>query len=224
LKLKKIQESFHNELDTIYGSDEVNSIFYLLIEAYTDFSRIQLALNPEYEVMQSKSLSFFDALQKLKQDIPIQYILGKTEFYGLTLEVNEHTLIPRPETEELVHWIIEEVSTNKAGKSINILDIGTGSGCIAISLAKHLPEANVYGLDISKEALKVAQNNADINQVAIYCIKKDILNVASSFIDDSLQFDIIVSNPPYVRKMEMEAMKANVLKHEPHLALLSICF
>ena len=219
MKLKDIQDIFHKELDAIYGLDEVNSFFYLLIEAYRNFSRIQLALDPEFTITKQESETLFDALEKLKEEEPIQYILGETEFYGLPFKVSQYTLIPRPETEELVQWIIESVTTNDIEKPLNILDVGTGSGCIAIALAKHLPEAKVYALDVSDEALKIAKQNADLNKVTIHCIEKDILEVETYVLDGCIQFDIIVSNPPYVRNLEKEAMKANVLQHEPHLAL-----
>ena len=131
-------------------------------------------------------------------------------------KVNESTLIPRPETEELVEWILKE----NRNRIINILDIGTGSGCIAISLAKNLPNANVYALDISKEALKTAKFNADLNDVEIEFIEADILSIYDSKLDVlSHKFDIIVSNPPYVREKEKPLMKPNVINNEPHLAL-----
>jgi len=219
LKLKDIQEIFHKELDAIYGLDEVNSFFYLLIEAYHNFSRIQLALDPDFEINKQEQEPIFDALQKLKLEEPIQYILGDTEFFGLPFKVNEHTLIPRPETEELVQWIIENVASNDAEKPLSILDIGTGSGCIAIALAKHFPHAKVSALDVSVDALNVAKYNAEINKVDVQCIQKDILSSAHSQFKERTKFDVIVSNPPYVRNLEKARMSANVLKHEPHVAL-----
>jgi release factor glutamine methyltransferase len=153
-------------------------------------------------------------LTKLQQEIPIQYILGKTHFYGLDFEVDENVLIPRQETEELVEWIITNQQINK---SINqqILDIGTGSGCIAISLAKNLTSAKVYAIDVSEKALNVAQKNADLNQVEVTFINQNILETE----DLQASFDIIVSNPPYVRNLEKAEIKKNVLANEPHLAL-----
>ena len=165
--------------------------------------------------------AIFDALQLLKKEQPIQYILGTTEFYGLPFKVNTHVLIPRPETEELVAWVLKH-AINKQGATNNyrILDIGTGSGCIAISLAKNLPKSKVYALDVSKEALKIAIQNAELNNVAIEFVEANILDIGTCDLDfKNLKFDIIVSNPPYVREQEKEFMKPNVVNNEPHLAL-----
>ena len=219
MKLKEIQAIYHKELDAIYGLDEVNSIFYLLIEAYYDFSRIQLALDPNFEITKQELEPLFDALKKLMQEEPIQYILGQTSFFGLPFKVNKHTLIPRPETEELVQWIIDVIASNHAKRPLSILDIGTGSGCIAIALAKHLPQAKITALDVSFDALKIAKQNAALNNVNIQCIQTNILEVAHKVLNENTKFDIIVSNPPYVRELEKQQMKPNVLNNEPHLAL-----
>jgi len=154
-------------------------------------------------------------LEPLKLEIPIQYLLGKTSFYGLDFEVNDDVLIPRPETEELVEWIIKGNSNTERFKDLKILDIGTGSGCIAISLAKNIPNAKVYAIDVSEKALATAKKNAVINQVDVAFITQNILETA----DLNQQFDIIVSNPPYVRNLEKQEIKKNVLNNEPHLAL-----
>ncbi|WP_452221035.1 peptide chain release factor N(5)-glutamine methyltransferase [Lacinutrix salivirga] len=216
-KLKTIQQTFHTELDAIYGKDEVNSFFYLLIESLFDFSRITLALNPELTITKNEEAAIIEALNRLKNNEPIQYIIGETEFYGLPFKVNTNTLIPRPETEELVEWILESTPKNKP---LQIIDIGTGTGCIAITLAKHLPEAKVYALDVSAEALKIAKHNAALNNVEVAFIEKDILSIGQTeFISTVKNFDIIVSNPPYVRQQEKAEIQANVLNHEPHLAL-----
>jgi release factor glutamine methyltransferase len=212
LKLKTIQNKFHEALDSIYVSEEVDSFFYILIDFYFNISRIQLAMNADLEVLNNDLI--FEALDALKQQKPIQYITRETEFFGLCFKVNEHTLIPRPETEELVEWVIKEFKTQNS--EFRILDIGTGTGCIAISLAKNLPNAKVYALDISKEALKLAKQNADLNSVEITFIEADILNMESEF---DFKFDIIVSNPPYITEQEKQLMKPNVLDNEPHLAL-----
>ena len=211
MKLKDIQNSFHVTLDSIYGNEEVDSFFFMLIESYFNVSRIQLAMDSDYAI--DESIAILNALDLLKQQKPIQYIIGETEFYGLPFKVNESVLIPRPETEELVEHVLKQVDQVK---QIKILDIGTGSGCIAISLAKNLPKAIVYALDVSKKALEVAKHNAELNSVDIEFIEADILN--TEIIQD-LKFDIIVSNPPYVREQEKIKMKANVLENEPHLAL-----
>ena len=214
MKLKDIKNKFHQELDNLFPLEEVDSFFYMLIEAYYKISRLNLAMDSSLEV-ENEAL-ILDALQLLKDQKPIQYILGETEFYGLEFKVNENTLIPRPETEELVNWVLKMKSKTE---KINILDIGTGSGCIAISIAKHLPNANVYALDVSIGALEMAKQNAELNEVEIKFINQDILSVCNSEFDKNFKFNIIVSNPPYVRNKEKQLMQPNVLENEPHLAL-----
>jgi len=177
-------------------------------------TRVQLAMDSAYTIDSSEKI--INALELLKQQKPIQYIIGETEFYGLPFKVNESVLIPRPETEELVEWVLKHADSNE---SINILDIGTGSGCIAISLAKNLPNAKVYALDVSAKALKTAKKNADLNEVNVEFIEVDILKNGDGVLGADVKFDIIVSNPPYVREQEKDMMKPNVLENEPHLAL-----
>jgi|SRR5690554_2635585 len=220
MRLKDIQKVFHQELDVIYGKNEVASFFNILMSHYLKLNRIALVLEPELTVSKEEEQPLFEALSRLKQEEPIQYILGQTEFYDLTFKVNKHTLIPRPETEELVEWVIKCHSEPSDESQLKILDIGTGTGCIAISLAKNLPKAKVYAVDVSEEALKIAKQNAITNQVDIQFIEADVLNkdAWSSELQD-LKFNIIVSNPPYVRNLEKAEIKNNVLKHEPHLAL-----
>lgn len=220
MRLKDIQKVFHQELDVIYGKNEVASFFNILISHYLKLNRIALVLEPGLTVSKEEEQPLFEALSRLKQEEPIQYIIGETQFYDLTFKVNEHTLIPRPETEELVQWIVKCHSERSEESQLKILDIGTGTGCIAISLAKNLPKAKVYALDVSEEALKVARQNAELNNVEVHFINADILNRDSWNLEfKDLQFDIIVSNPPYVRNQEKAEIKNNVLKHEPHLAL-----
>ncbi|WP_299103163.1 peptide chain release factor N(5)-glutamine methyltransferase [uncultured Winogradskyella sp.] len=218
--LKELQSIFHIELDAIYGQHEVNSFFYLCTEHYLNTARIQLTLEPELAITKPATETFFKALEHLKQQKPIQYLLGETEFFGLPFKVNENVLIPRPETEELVDLIIRSVASSSVDKSLRILDIGTGSGCIAISLAKNLPNAEVYALDVSPEALKIAKQNSELNKVDVHFIEASILNeTCHSALDAASKFDIIVSNPPYVRNLEKQEIKPNVLNNEPHLAL-----
>jgi len=218
MKLKDIQHIFHEELDATYDKHEVNSFFFILLESYYNITRIKLAMNPELIIDNSEK--FFNALERLKKQEPIQYITGQTEFFGLPFKVNHHVLIPRPETEELVDWIMTSNPRPNPDiyrdQDLNILDVGTGSGCIAISLAKNLHNAKVYALDVSKEALKVARQNAELNDVEITFIEVDILKTEDV---SDLKFDVIVSNPPYVRELEKKQMKPNVLNNEPHLAL-----
>ncbi|WP_445734793.1 peptide chain release factor N(5)-glutamine methyltransferase [Mariniflexile sp.] len=216
MNLKDLQNTFHKKLDHLYEKEEVDSFFFMLIDAYYKVSRLELAMNPQYSVDHDDAL--LSALELLKKEQPIQYILGETDFFGLPFKVNAHTLIPRTETEELVEWIISKFRIQNS--EFRILDIGTGSGCIAISLAKNLPNTKVYALDVSKEALKIAQQNAKLNNVNVVFIEADILNPEAWNLDfKHLGFDIIVSNPPYVREKEKLLMKPNVLDNEPHLAL-----
>lgn len=220
MRLKEIQDIFHKELDAIFGANEVTSFFNILISHYLKLNRIVLVLEPELAISKEEEQPLFESLSRLKLEEPIQYIIGETEFFGLLFKVNEHTLIPRPETEELVQWIIRDYSERSEESKLNILDIGTGTGCIAIALAKNMLNATIYALDVSLEALKVAKLNATLNNVEIKFINADILNSITSNLEfKNLKFDIIVSNPPYVRHLEKAEIKNNVLKHEPHLAL-----
>lgn len=215
--LKTYKVHFTSELKSVFGAMEIESFFFIILKHLHQMKRIDLALNPNFEINEDDLVQWNSILKELKQEKPIQYIIGETEFYGLRFFVNENTLIPRPETEELVDWIIENQKSDIRNQTSenNILDIGTGSGCIPIALKKNLPEASVYAIDISEQALAVAQKNAMENKVRINFIKKNILEVT----DLEKQFDIIVSNPPYVRDLEKAAIKKNVLEYEPHLAL-----
>ena len=222
--LKNYKTIFISELTSIYDEVEAESFFYLSLEKLHNLKRIDLALQPNFELTEIEVDNWNNILDDLKSQKPIQYILGETEFYGLPFLVNENVLIPRPETEELVQLIIAESQMIKKG-TIRILDIGTGSGCIAVSLAKNLPHAEVYAIDVSEKALKVAQKNAEINQVSISFIQTNILEtnnltqLSTNNQQPTTEFDIIVSNPPYVRHLEKEEIKKNVLDYEPHLAL-----
>ncbi|NLP56671.1 peptide chain release factor N(5)-glutamine methyltransferase [Lutibacter sp. B1] len=213
--INNYKKHFFTELSNLYPLTEIQSFFNILIEFKLNLSRVELALQPNLEFSKNEFDFFQEALSKLKKEIPIQYILGETEFFGLKLKVNNKVLIPRPETEELIEWVLKNSKLKTQNSKLNILDIGTGSGCIAISLAKNLPNAEVYAIDISSEAIKIAQKNAKINKVSVNFIETDILKI------EELQytFDIIVSNPPYVRELEKEKMHQNVLANEPHLAL-----
>ncbi|SHM62316.1 peptide chain release factor N(5)-glutamine methyltransferase [Flavobacterium chilense] len=215
MKIKQYRTQFIKELSPFYDAYEAESFFYLILEDKHQLRQIDLALNHELAFSESDFVLWDSLLAQLKKEVPIQYLLGKTNFYGLDFEVNENVLIPRPETEELVEWIIKENSKLGGSKKIKILDIGTGSGCIAISLAKNLPNAQVYALDVSKKALETAKRNAVNNRVDVTFLLLNILE------EDALKsdFDIIVSNPPYVRNLEKEEIKKNVLDYEPHLAL-----
>ena len=219
MKALDLKEIYHKNLDTIYGKVEVESLFFLALEYYLDVPRIQLSLDKEFTIKKSEIDDFFNTLNDLKNQKPIQYIFGETEFFGLKFKVNKNVLIPRQETEELVALILQN-SGLRTNESIRILDIGTGSGIIAISLAKELPNAYVYALDISEEALVIARENAERNNVNVHFLLGDILDSKEwNLIFEDLTFDIIVSNPPYVRDLEKSEIQPNVLGHEPHIAL-----
>ncbi|RMA64910.1 peptide chain release factor N(5)-glutamine methyltransferase [Ulvibacter antarcticus] len=213
MKLSSLKSHFTNSLSELYPSEEIGSFFSILSEKFLKLSRVEVAINPDKKVSEAIINTFENCIARLKHFEPIQYIIGETEFYGLPFKVTPHTLIPRPETEELVEWIVSDFREINPG--VKILDIGTGSGCIAISLAKNISNSCVTAIDISKEALIVANENADLNNVDVTFELKDIL--ASEELNS--EYDIIVSNPPYVRELEKEQMQANVLKHEPNTAL-----
>jgi len=218
MNIKEVKNKFHSELNSIYPQKEIESFFYLLIQYRLNLKRVDIALNPTLQISTIDQIYFSDSIKKLKQEIPIQYIMGKTEFYGLPFYVDKNVLIPRPETEELVDWILKNTKDDREKnkeKSLNLLDIGTGSGCIAISLAKKLQNITIWALDVSKKALEIAQKNALLNSVEIRFLEEDILKVEKF----PVKFDIIISNPPYVRELEKLKIKNNVLKYEPHLAL-----
>jgi release factor glutamine methyltransferase len=215
MKIREYRTNFIKELLPIYDAGEAESFFYLILEEKNQLKRIDLALNPDL-TFSNEEIHFWNSiLDSLKKEIPIQYLLGKTSFYGLDFEVNPAVLIPRPETEELVEWIIQSQKSEVKSQDVKILDIGTGSGCIAISLAKNIQNAQVFAIDVSEKALVTAQKNAEINCVNVTFFEKNILETD----DLEQQFDIIISNPPYVRELEKQEIKKNVLDNEPHLAL-----
>ena len=216
MKISDLKSNFKNTLSVLYPSEEIESFFNILSEEYLNLSRIEIALNRDEIVSDENVKKIENALTRLKTYEPIQYIVGKTEFFELQFKVSPSTLIPRPETEELVQHILDELSyLEHKSETLEVLDIGTGSGCIAISLAKNLTKANVSAIDISLEALEVAEENATRNQVDIEFSECDILICKTL----PKKYDIIVSNPPYVRELEKELMHPNVLRHEPELAL-----
>lgn len=213
MHLKEIKKIFHRELDILYGKGEVSHFFYLFMEQYLNLERFALVLDPDIILSKEQEQLFFEGLAQLKLGKPIQYILGITSFMGLKLNVNEDVLIPRPETEELVQWIINDFKT--AQDTIKILDIGTGSGCIAIALAKKLQKTKVQGIDISKNALHIAASNAEKHRAAVSFYQEDMKHVRLKETD----YSIIVSNPPYVMEKEKAVMHKNVTDYEPEGAL-----
>ena len=216
MTISNLKSNFIHALSGIYPSEEIESFFNILAQEFLNLSRIQIALDRDQLVSAEKVEKIKTATERLKMYEPIQYIVGDTEFFGLTFKVNPSTLIPRPETEELVQYIIDDVSELKNNSNpVELLDIGTGSGCIAISLAKNLQNSKISAMDVSSEALKIANKNACENMVNITFLEQDILLCKAL----PEKYDIIVSNPPYVRELEKEWMQPNVLKHEPELAL-----
>ena len=214
MNLKKYKSHFIEQIELLYDAEEAESFFYLILEKLHQMKRIDLALNPAFEISDFDIEKWNLIVSDLEIYKPIQYILGETEFFGLKFSVDSNTLIPRPETEELVALILKICNAKKI-ENPKTLDIGTGSGCIAISLAKNLSNAKVFGLDVSEKALQIAETNAKLNQVEVDFILQNILEVD----DLTQQFDIIVSNPPYVRNLEKHEISKNVLDYEPHLAL-----
>lgn len=222
--LKQYKTHFFNTLKNIQDEQEIESFFFILTEYLHNLKRVDVALNPNFELSDEEVDKWNAILAELLQEKPIQYITGEAWFYGLQFEVNENTLIPRPETEELVEWILNSPITHYP-LPITILDIGTGTGCIPISLKANLPQANVSAIDVSVEALAVAKRNAQSNKVEVNFIEANILEVEdlfklpSAISHNPSSYNIIVSNPPYVRNLEKQEIKKNVLDFEPHLAL-----
>ena len=216
MTIASIEKIFVEDLQTIYGSDEAGSIVRLVIGFVCRINRSQFLINKNSELSEVELSSLYRILSDLKKGIPVQYALGETEFYGSIFLVNPSVLIPRPETEELIDWVIKDA---KAGRydtaEVNVLDIGTGSGCIPITIRKYLSNSVITAIDISNAALETAQKNAHLNNVEVLFIQDDILHPRTSFIN----YSIIISNPPYVTRSEKAQMHSNVLNHEPHNAL-----
>lgn len=200
-----------NELHEIYPEKEINSLTEIILHHVVKLKKTDLLINREQTITHQQLKKIEDITKQLKKQKPIQQILGETEFYNITLKIKPHILIPRQETEELVDWIIKD----SAHQRIKILDVGTGSGCIAIALAKNLPLASVTALDYTQEIIDTARKNAQLNEVNIRVMRSDILNEALP----NETYDLIVSNPPYVRSSEKKYMKRNVLNFEPNESL-----
>lgn len=211
MKISSFIPFFKTKLHDLYSENEKDQILFLIFEELLNYKRIDLTLKREEEL----PVEIYDKLISINQRLiagePIQYILGYSWFAGLKLKVNPAVLIPRQETEELVDWIVKE----NVSVSPTIIDICSGSGCIGLALKKQIPHASITGIDISSSANSVAKENAQLQNLDVTFLEQDILNNKLSFSD----VDVIVSNPPYVQKSEAHFMKANVLDHEPHLAL-----
>lgn len=201
------------ELDGLFPKEEVESFIRIIFDHLKSYNSTDLILKQDEVLSESESLKIKEIVKRLRTNEPIQYILGETEFCELPFKVNPNVLIPRPETEELVDWILK----SELPASPSILDVGTGSGCIPISIKKNLTKAKVFACDISERSLETAQENAELNQVDVEFIQMDFLN--AKFHDAFPMLDLIVSNPPYVTHSEKDLMASNVLDYEPDTAL-----
>ena len=210
-KVKDLLSFFHSELTHLYATSEIDELAFRVFEHYLGFKREDLNSKLEENINQSELILIYDAAKKLANAEPLQYVLGESYFYKFPFYVTKHVLVPRPETEELVEMIYKE---NK-NTSPHILDLGTGSGCIPVSLKCLIPNAKVDACDISDDALSVAKRNAELNKAEVFFFKADVLNLQASL----PKYDIIVSNPPYIKHSESDQIHDNVKKHEPHLAL-----
>ena len=211
--MKACIASIRKELAGIFSKGEIESLILLIFEKLKGYTRTQLILASDQELSAEESMIIENIVARLKNHEPIQYILGETEFYGLPFFAVPGVLIPRPETEELVQWIIQENQLTAP----NILDIGAGSGCIAVSLKKNIPQATVYACDISPICLETSRRNAKFNDVEVSVFEYNILTHMPEI--EFPRLDIVVSNPPYVREYEKQSMQKNVLDFEPGLAL-----
>lgn len=211
-KVKDIVRFAQEELAEMYSKEEISSLIYALLERFGGIGFLKALSEPELTVSESELLKIHFAIKDLKRYRPLQYILGNCDFVNVNILLSHKVLIPRPETEEMVGLIIEE---NKLKRGLTIADFGCGSGCIAVALAKNLFDSKVFAFDKSDEALEQTKANAAHNDVEVEVIKVDMTDA----LEVNEQFDIIVSNPPYVRECEKTQMKANVLDYEPHMAL-----
>ncbi|MFT5917140.1 MAG: release factor glutamine methyltransferase [Flammeovirgaceae bacterium] len=208
---KQVFQNISQQLTPTYGKQESEALAFRVLENLFELTRTDFVLDSEIGEYDEKRL--FEVVRKLKNQEPIQYIFGKADFYGLEFGVNPSVLIPRPETEELVDWILQNHAREQ---KLRILDIGTGSGCIPISLKKNMPNSEVHAIDISQRALETAKQNAKSNQTEITFHQ---INILENDLAKLPEFDLIISNPPYVLELEKEKMTPNVLEHEPDLAL-----
>lgn len=211
-RVRDIIALFHEELDGMYGSGEVAVFCEMLFEAFLGWDKLRLLTSKEQTIDQSDLLRFHWALEDLKKHRPIQHIVGYTDFCGCRIKVSPDVLIPRPETEEMVEWLIK----NEELRIKKVLDLCTGSGCIAIALKKAFPEAEVTAVEVSEKALEIARRNAKSNGVEVRFVEADILDGMNGV---NGSYGLIVSNPPYVMEKERAQMQRNVLDYDPSLAL-----
>lgn len=215
-RVRDIERYFYEKLVPQYPREEVRQFFLLLCDSFLGWNSATCLLRRDETVNQSDLLKFYWAVQDLMQWRPIQHITGYTEFCDCVIKVSPEVLIPRPETEEMIHHIVDFFSS-RGREELKILDCCTGSGCIAIALGKYFPNAQITALDISESALAVAQQNARQNGVKVHFMQADVLQAESLQVEGP--FDLIVSNPPYIREQERGEMRENVLNYEPSTAL-----
>ena len=213
MTLIHVRNFYRKMLSDCYSKNEIDFYFKILINSFFNWNSTMIALNPEKQLSKFQSNKLIKTIKYLQIYKPIQYITGESFFMGLKFKVNKNVLIPRQETEELVEWIINDNPNSK--KKIHVIDIGTGSGCIAVSLSSKKRNFNLTATDNSKESLFVAKENARFNKVKINFIYKDILKP----FNDKITYDIIVSNPPYITSDEINNIEAKVLNFEPHNAI-----
>lgn len=212
---KELYRNFLVELQSVYDLSEATVITDWVFENVANIKKADLIKNPLQKIPGPILIKLAAKQEELLQHKPVQYVMGNTTFYNMQFQVSDKVLIPRPETEEMTHLVINNYRFEQ--KQISILDVGTGSGCIAVSLKKNLPSAKVIALDISEEALEIARINAITNKTNIQCTLFDFLD--ESRWRELMLFDIIISNPPYIPCKEKNTMAKNVVDHEPHTAL-----
>ena len=215
MTIKALRLKFYDALNNLYCQSEIDVFFYSLMEYYFHKPKVDVYLNQDQKLDQTSEIIMINALNELTNYKPLQYITSQTEFYGLKFNLSESVLIPRPETEELVEWIIKDHIFKE--NEFKILDLGTGSGCISVSLARFLKKSRVYAVDLSDKALVKAHENAKLNNVEVIFEECDILD--ENLPDYFKNFEVFVSNPPYVRNLEKNEIKQNVMHYEPHMAL-----
>lgn len=215
MTIKALRLKFYDALNNLYCQSEIDVFFYSLMEYYFHKPKVDVYLNQDQKLDQTSEIIMINALNELTNHKPLQYITSQTEFYGLKFNLSESVLIPRPETEELVEWIIKDHIFIE--NEFKILDLGTGSGCISVSLARFLKKSRVYAVDLSDKALVQAHENANLNNVEVIFEVCDILD--ENLPDHFKNFEVFVSNPPYVRNLEKNEIKQNVMHYEPHMAL-----
>ena len=213
MTLREGQEHFKAGLGGFFQSSEIDFYYKTLLKDGLNRDPIQLSIEPWVELTSEEEFFVKESLSKLIAHQPLQYVLGKTHFRDLTLKVDKRVLIPRPETEEMVDWVLEDFK--KLNQKLRLIDMGTGSGCIGIALAKAQPYFSVFALDKDVDILDLTAENAKLNGVQIKCIEQD-MNQMNTL---KLKIDVIVSNPPYVMLSEQNQMKSNVLDYEPHQAI-----